>query len=326
MDLLAELRTLIARHAGHDAARKALPGIVLANFSEPTQPLGYVASPTFALVAQGSKRAVLGDRIFDYPAGKYLIVGIELPMVGNVVQASVDEPFLGFGLHLKPFALASLLLESGTDGNRSTPPGIAVSHAGPELLDPIVRLLRLLDRPHDMPVLGPAIEREILWRLIMGEQGAMVRQLGLADSRLSQISRAVRWIRDHHAEILRIEDLARVANMSANSFFRHFRAVTSLTPIQYQKQIRLREARAKLLANPGDVAAVGHMVGYDSPSQFSREYRRLFGAPPGRDAAWLLDTSGSARQSSGDLVHAVADRAPVTRKSGIYRRRVRPAK
>jgi transcriptional regulator GlxA family with amidase domain len=159
------------------------------------------------------------------------------------------------------------------------------------LLDPIVRLLRLLDRPDDIPVLGAAIEREILRRLVNGEQGAMVRQLGLADSRLSQISRTVRWIRDHHAEMLRIEDLALIANMSATSFFRHFRAVTSLTPIQYQKQIRLQEARAKLLAHPGDIAAVGYTVGYDSPSQFSREYRRLFGAPPGRDVARLLRTS-----------------------------------
>ena len=179
MELLAELRTLIARHAGGEAARKALPDIVLANFSEPTPPLGYVAGPIFALVAQGAKRAVLGDRVFDYPAGKYLIVGIELPMVANVVQASVEEPFLGLGLTLKPFAVASLLLESGACGDRRAPPGIAVSDAGPDLLDPIVRLLRLLDQPDDMPVLGPAIEREILWRLIKGEQGAMVRQLGL---------------------------------------------------------------------------------------------------------------------------------------------------
>jgi AraC-like DNA-binding protein len=297
MELLTELRTLIARHAESEAARQALPGIVLAKMHEPTEPLSYVPDPTFALVAQGAKRAVLGDRVFDYPAGKYLILGIELPMVANVVQASCDEPLLGLGLPLKPFAVASLLLESGAGGDRRAPPGIAVSDAGPELLDPIVRLLRLLDRPDDMPVLGPAVEREILWRLIKGEQGAMVRQLGLADSRLSQISRAVRWIRDHHAEILRIEDLARVANMSATSFFRHFRAVTSLTPIQYQKQVRLQEARAKLLANPRDVAAVGYAVGYDSPSQFSREYRRLFGAPPGRDTARLLGTSVSASQT-----------------------------
>jgi AraC-like DNA-binding protein len=299
MELLAELRTLIAHHAEGDASRHALPGIALAKMSEPTPPLGYVAGPIFALVAQGAKRAVLGDRVFDYPAGKYLIVGIELPMIANVVQASADEPFLGLGLPLKPFAVASLLLESRVDGDRHAPPGIAVSDAGPDLLDPIVRLLRLLDRPDDIPVLGAAMEREILWRLLKGEQGAMVRQLGLADSRLSQISRAVRWIRDHHAEILRIEDLARVANMSANSFFRHFRAVTSLTPIQYQKQVRLQAARAKLLANPGDVAAVGYTVGYDSPSQFSREYRRLFGAPPGRDAARLLGTSPVSATVSG---------------------------
>jgi AraC-like DNA-binding protein len=297
MELLAELCTLIARHAQSEAARQALPGITLASLSQPTLPLGHVPDPTFALVARGAKRAILGDHVFDYCAGQYLIVGIELPLVANVVRASVGCPFLGFGLALKPVAVANLLLETGVDGDRRTPPGIAVSDAGPDLLDPIVRLLRLLDRPSEVPVLGPAIEREILWRLIMSEQGAMVRQLGLADSRLSQISRAVRWIRDHHAEMLRIEDLARVANMSPTSFFRHFRAVTSLTPIQYQKQVRLQEARARLLANPGDVAAIGYAVGYDSPSQFSREYRRLFGAPPKRDTARLLSTSVSASQT-----------------------------
>jgi AraC-like DNA-binding protein len=297
MEPLAELRTLIARHAGAATVREMLPGIILANYIEPTQPLGYFANPAFALVAQGAKRAVLGHRVFDYAAGQYLIVGIELPVVGHVVQASVDEPFLGFGLVFKPSAVASLLLETGADQDRHAPAGIALSEAGRDLLDPVIRLLRLLDRADDLAVLGSAIEREILWRLITGEQGAMLRQLGLADSRLSQIGRAVRWIRDHHAETLRIEDLARVANMSATSFFRHFRAVTSLTPIQYQKQVRLQEARARLLDNPSDVAAVGYAVGYDSPSQFSRDYRRLFGAPPGRDAARLRDRSVRSSQA-----------------------------
>jgi transcriptional regulator GlxA family with amidase domain len=159
-------------------------------------------------------------------------------------------------------------------------------------------------------VLAPAIEREIYWRLITGEQGAMIRQLGLADSRLSRIDRAVRWIRDHHAETLRIDDLAAIAHMSATSFFRHFRAVTSLTPIQYQKQVRLQQARARLLIDPGDVAMVGHAVGYESPSQFSHDYRRLFGAPPGRDAARLLGGTDSApvradtpRSSSAPINH-----------------------
>jgi transcriptional regulator GlxA family with amidase domain len=151
--------------------------------------------------------------------------------------------------------------------------------------------LRLLDNPRDVAALANIIQREILWRLLTGEQGSIVRQLGLADSRLSQINRAVRWIRDHHSETLRIEKLAAVANMSMTSFFRHFRTVTSLTPIQYQKQVRLQEARAKLMVDPSDVAAVGYSVGYASPSQFNRDYRRIFGAPPGKDVARLLRNS-----------------------------------
>lgn len=133
----------------------------------------------------------------------------------------------------------------------------------------------------------PGIEREILWRLLHGEQGSLVRQIGLADSRLSQISHSIRWIRTHFAEALRVDDLASRAQMSLSTFHRHFRAVTAMTPIQYQKQVRLQEARARLIAESGDVASVGFAVGYDSPSQFSREYSRLFGVPPGRDAARL---------------------------------------
>jgi transcriptional regulator GlxA family with amidase domain len=164
---------------------------------------------------------------------------------------------------------------------------MGVSKAPGELLDAVVRLLRLLDHPTDVPVLAPLIEREILWRLLCGEQGPMLRQIGLADSRLSQLSHAIRWIRANYAKMLRIEELAQMAAMSVSSFHRHFRAVTSMSPIQYQKQIRLQEARARLLAQSKDVAAVGFAVGYDSPSQFSREYSRVYGAPPGRDAARL---------------------------------------
>jgi transcriptional regulator GlxA family with amidase domain len=148
-------------------------------------------------------------------------------------------------------------------------------------------MLRLLDHPADARVLAPLVEKEILWRLLTGAQGAIVRQIGLADSSLSQVSRAIRWIRDNYAEQMRIEDLARQAGMSAAAFHRHFRAVTTMSPLQFQKRIRLQEARSLLLARPADVAGVGHLVGYDSPSQFSREYRRLFGAPPGQDATRL---------------------------------------
>ena len=170
--------------------------------------------------------------------------------------------------------------------------------ASAELLDAIVRLLRLLDHPADQALLAPMIEREILWRLITGEQGETVRQLGLADSNLSHIARAIRWIREHRADAIRVEHLARMAQMSVSAFHRNFQAATAMSPIQFQKQIRLQEARLLLVARPDDVAGVGFAVGYDSASQFSREYRRQFGSPPGRDAARLrasaVPTAGPA--------------------------------
>ena len=161
------------------------------------------------------------------------------------------------------------------------------------MLDAVIRMLRLLDRPADAPVLAPLIEREILWRLLTGPHGDVVRQIGLADSGLSHITRAIGWIRDNYAEPMRIADLARLAGMSASAFHRHFRAVTTMSPLQFQKRIRLQEARSLLVAQPGDVAGVGHLVGYDSPTQFNREYRRLFGAPPGQDATRLRATAGA---------------------------------
>src|SRR6266436_5876639 len=171
------------------------------------------------------------------------------------------------------------------------PTGIAVSDASPAILDAIGRLLALVDTPRDAAALADGVEREVLWRLITGPQGGTVRQIGLADSRLALLGRAIRWIRGHYDETLRVEELAALATMSVSSFHRHFRAVTSMTPIQYQKQIRLREARARLLAQPGDITGVGYAVGYDSPSQFSREYRRMFGAPPSHDAQALRDAA-----------------------------------
>ena len=189
--------------------------------------------------------------------------------------------------------IAALLLETaaattaGLGIPDTLPAGIAVNDASPALLDAIGRLLALLDAPDDAAALSTGVEREVLWRLITGPQGATVRQIGLADSRLAHLARAIRWIRSHYNETLRVEELASLATMSVSSFHRHFRAVTSMTPIQFQKQIRLHEARALLLAEPGDVTGVGFAVGYDSPSQFSREYRRMFGAPPSRDARAL---------------------------------------
>jgi len=276
---MSELVDLCARHVDQDL----LPGVRVLASTTPTEPMPGLTDPVFALVARGRKRTVLNDKIFEYGAGEYLVCSVELPLIAHVTEA----PYLVFGMTLKPTVIAGLLLETATDRDRADVPGVAVSRATDDLLDPVVRLLRLLDRPRDLPVLAEAIEREIHWRLITGEQGAMVRQIGLADSRLAQIGRALRWIREHYADLFRIEDAARVAGMSVTSFHRHFRAVTAMSPLQYQKQIRLQEARARLIAAPHDVAAVGFEVGYESASQFSREYRRVFGLPPGQDAARL---------------------------------------
>jgi AraC-like DNA-binding protein len=227
--------------------------------------------------------------VYEYGAGQYLIASVDLPITGHYTEASPERPALGFGLTLHPATVAELLLQAPGDlpPAAGAPSGIAVSDAPAELIDAVIRLLRLLDQPRDRAVLAPLIKREILWRIITGEQGAAVRQLGLADSSLTHVARAVRWIRDHYAQPFRVEGVARLAGMSVSAFYRNFQAVTAMSPIQFQKQIRLQEARLLLATHPGDVTGVSQRVGYDSPSQFSREYRRQFGVPPSQDAARL---------------------------------------
>jgi AraC-like DNA-binding protein len=289
---LEELRTLIARHARPDQST-ALPGVQLSSVDRPGPPAVSTSGTVLAVIAQGAKRLALGDRVYTYGAGQYLIASVDLPVTGHFTEADPAAPALGFGLTLEPAVLAELLHEApegdlpAAARSAAAAPGLAVSDASDDLLDAVVRLLRLLDRPRDRAVLAPMIKREILWRVLTGEQGATVRQLGLADSGLAQISRAVRWIRDHHAEAFRVEELARLAGMSVSAFHRNFVAVTALSPIQFQKRIRLQEARMRLAAHPDEVARAGHLVGYDSASQFSREYRRQFGVSPGRDATRL---------------------------------------
>jgi AraC-like DNA-binding protein len=285
---LSELQSLIARHARPGDPTTVLPGLRTTMSPVPTELTHHVSEPSLGLVVQGAKRTVVGDRVFEYGAGDFVITSVDLPIASRITHASTARPYLGCGMTLQPGAIASLLLEApGVDDLVATPCGMGVHPAPAELLEAAVRLLRLLDSPRDASVLRPLIEREILWRLLCGPQGARVRQIGLADSRLAQVSHAIRHLRQHYAEAVSIDELAGLATMSVSSFHRHFRAVTAMTPIQFQKQIRLQEARARLLADADDVAAVGFAVGYDSPSQFSREYSRMFGAPPGRDIARL---------------------------------------
>ena len=231
-----------------------------------------------ALIAQGTKRLACGGRVHEYTAGQYLVASVDLPISGHYSQASPERPALGFGLVLRPARIAALLLEVGLPvaPARVVAPALGVADASDELLDD----------PAGQDILAPMIEREILWRLLRGPLGETVRQAGLADSSLTSITEAVRWITDHYNEPLRVAELARACSMSASAFHRNFQAVTASSPLQFQKQIRLHKARLMLMAET-DVATTGYRVGYDSVSQFSREYRRQFGLPPGRDASRL---------------------------------------
>lgn len=287
---LDELRQLIHRHARPDTTT-AIERVALARADAPEAPGTSNSGTVFALIAQGGKRLALGDRVYEYRSGQYLIASIDLPVTGHYVDATPEQPALGFGLVLRPAIVASLLLEADPGAvpvrASSAPAALGVADADEELLDAATRMVRLLDRPHDRAVLAPMIEREILWRLLTGPLGSALAQIGIADSCTTQIGRAVRWITEHYAEPFRVDDLADSCGLSASAFHRKFRSVTALSPVQFQKRIRLHQARLLLMSAADDVSTVAYRVGYESVTQFNREYRRCFGAPPGRDAARL---------------------------------------
>lgn len=297
MEPLRELSKLMARHAPAPSGtwQNDPLGLMFGVSRYVPEPTHHVYKPVFALVVQGEKELVLGDNVFACGKGTFVVVSVDLPITFQISRATPDEPYMALAMTLKPAAIATLLLEAATverfpvEGEAA---GLGVSDAPTELLEAVVRLVRLLDHPRDLPVLGPIAEKEILWRLLCSEQGHRLRQIGLADSRLSQIGRAMRWMRQNYSEAIPIEDLARLSAMSVTSFHRHFRAVALMSPLQYLKHIRLQEARSRLLARAEDVASVGHAVGYDSPSQFSREYKRAYGSPPGEDARLLRVKNG----------------------------------
>ena len=289
-DILDEIRDHIEAHARPDLGTP-IDGLLLSNVATtPANPEYSLTHPLLVVMAEGGKRLLLGDELIEYGPGDCLVITANLPVTGTWVDTDGSGRALGMGLGLRPAAIAELLLRAPAGRwPRGAPgtPAIATAVAEPDLLDAAARMLRLLDHPADAPVLAPMIEKEMLWRALTGAQGDTVRQIGLADSDLSHVSRAIAWIRDNYAEPMRIDDLARLSGMSASAFHRHFRSVTAMSPLQFQKRIRLQRARSLLVAHPGDIAGVGHHVGYDSPSQFNREYRRLFGAAPGQDAQRL---------------------------------------
>ncbi|GAB2621475.1 AraC family transcriptional regulator [Pseudactinotalea suaedae] len=298
---LDALRALLERRTPLGTS-EPLPGVFLSREPRPGVPHADTTGTTFALIVQGTKELRLGDQTVTYGPGEYLVTSIDLPVIGRYSEASTTAPALGFGMTLTAPAIAELLLSTGAPpgghgsgrgesrpvrGERAVP-ALVTSRSTPELRDAVGRLVRLLDRPQDLPVLGPMVRREILWLLVTGPQGGTVRQLGLADSKLTRIDRVVQWIRDHAAEPIRVADLADRAGLSVSAFHRTFRAVTGSTPLQFQKQLRLATARQLLASQETSVTAAAYAVGYESAAQFNREYRRLFGTPPGRDRGRLV--------------------------------------
>jgi AraC-like DNA-binding protein len=279
------------RHAKGRRFETGIPRVTITTGRETTSPLPGFFQPMHCLVLQGAKQVAIGNRVLRYDPASYFIASVELPASGCIVQASQDQPYIGVSLALNRQDLAALLPDI-PKRQETQAAGFAVSPVTLELLDPWLRLLRLLDTPADIPVLAPLLEREILYRLLQGPQGGALCQIAHADSRLSQICEAIAWIRAHYDKMLRIETLAERAGMSAASFHRHFKAATAMSPLQYQKTLRLQQARRLLLAND-DAAGAAYAVGYESASQFSREYTRLFGASPARDAL-RLRTNGIA--------------------------------
>ncbi|MEW5685852.1 MAG: AraC family transcriptional regulator [Pseudomonadota bacterium] len=283
------MAALVARYANDDSPESAIDGLFVTRRCSPSQPLHVEQRPSFWLVAQGRKCLTIGDEDLHYGVGDCLLVALDLPVTSRVTQASDAEPHLCVGVAIDPARLTELMgrlppaLVAAPEGGR----GVAVNPASPELLDATLRLLRLLDRPQDVAAMAPLIQQEILYRLLTGPHGARLLQIALGEGPGQRIARAVAWLRKHFVQPLRIEALAEQVGMSESSLHHHFKAVTNLTPMQYQKQLRLHEARRLMLAEGQGVGTAGYNVGYQSPSQFSREYRRLYGLSPARDIETL---------------------------------------
>jgi len=289
-----ELAERIARVVRQDGRTEALKDVFLQRISSPYEPLHSVSDPAFCVIAQGSKEILLGDERYVYDPARYLLVTAELPVAARVVEASPERPYLSFRLRLDPVLVSSVMVEAG----RVSPRGVAsvravdVSPLDASLLDATLRLVRLADSPGEASFLAPLIQREIVFRLLMGEQGGRLRHMAVVGGHTHRIARAIEQVRREYDRPLRIESLARELGMSVSSFHQHFRAVTAMSPLQYQKRLRLQEARRLMLGEHLDAAGAAYRVGYDDASHFSREYKRLFGFPPMRDVERLRAFAG----------------------------------
>lgn len=286
-----ELAGLIERFTGKDGIYTTrVDSLILGRASNLSEPTYVVYPPSLCVIAQGSKILLVGKERYRYDPAHFLVTSVELPTLGQIVEATPQKPFLSLALTMDLSQVAGLALEADIPELPVKPNadrGMMVSGFDAPLLDALIRLVRLLDSPQDARVLAPAVIREVMYRLLNGEQGTRLRHITAVNSRTNRIGRAIAWIKEHFAEPFQIEQLAREAYMSPSGLHHHFKAVTAMSPLQYQKQLRLQEARRLMLGESLDAATASYRVGYESPSQFSREYSRLFGAPPLRDISAL---------------------------------------
>lgn len=285
---LNELRALAAK-AENRRTETGIPRVAMVQGKIPEHMLAAVYDPMINLILQGSKTMTVGDRTLRYDPATYFVMSIDLPAVGAVHPAATGEPYLAVSLTLDPIVLSTLLGDLPKPAIRhANAPGFSVASVTPQLMDAWVRMLRLMGDPDAITALAPAYEREILFRVLQGPHGWMLREIAAPDTAMARVNLAIQWIRRDFAEPIRVESLAQRAAMSVSAFHRHFKAVTTLSPLQYQKRVRLLQARMLMVASAKSVTAAAFEVGYESATQFSRDYARVFGLPPAKDAGRIL--------------------------------------
>ncbi len=289
-----ELANLVRRLTPNEGKHHtAIDSLQLVRSDQPTLPMPVIYRPCLCIIAQGRKEVRLADERYIYDPLSYLVASVTLPVSGHVLQASAQTPYLSLCLDIEPAMIASLIADAGPIGipGPTGGRGLYLDRIDEQLLDAVIRLTRLLENPRDIAMLAPLALREIFYRLLHSPQGRRLHEIAIADSQGQRIARAIEWLNQHYDQPLRIENLAREVNLSSSTLHQRFKAVTALSPLQYQKQLRLQEARRLMLCEGLEATTASYRVGYESPSQFSREYRRLFGAPPLRDLARLRNSA-----------------------------------
>jgi AraC-like DNA-binding protein len=283
----------------------SIPTLALFRRTSPSEPTSCMYEPSIALIVQGTKRVLLGEDAYLYDACRFLVTSVDLPAIGEIIEADREKPFLALMMKLDQRVMTELLVEGKLPPPRTEPTGrgMAVGEATLPLLQAFQRLIDLLDEPDDIPALAPLIQREILYRLLVGAQGSRLRQIASVGSQSHRIARAIDWLKAHASEPLRVDELAASVQMSSSTFHHHFRTVTAMSPLQFQKWLRLNEARRLMLTEHLDASTAAFRVGYESPSQFGREYHRLFGAPPLRD---IMSLRQAATRDSANTKGATA--------------------